>query len=132
MDISISSISTNRRVGKALTRLFKELEGLRECAVDVSVEGFDVLQFVFVDGLEGQVEIQRTPKGSRLLQVHLGLPTSRTFRPDDDELLLRGISMQVRNAVKALGPQFPSDVLSARIEGWLAGRGVSDSESLLQ
>lgn len=102
MDISITAVTANKQLDKAFPRLVMPLNKLRECCKGIVTESepFDILQIVFEDQPETFVESHKMRKASRLLQISVGLPSSLSFKPADDDLLLSEMEKQILKAVE--------------------------------
>jgi hypothetical protein len=123
MDISLTAVTANRLLGKALGRNAAPLDRLRACAHNVGTEGspFNTLQVVIVDEEESFLRVKSAPKGSTLLQVLVGLPASLTFRPAEDASLLTEIGKRVLDALEASGlPDSTKRQAVQRVSQWIA------------
>jgi hypothetical protein len=105
MDVSLTAVTANRFLGRALRRLVSPLDELKSLLSGVRVEGwkFRILQLALVDEPEMRVTVQRTPRGSQLLQIAAGLPKDLTFKDEDDPRLLAAIAEQLLRALDQAG-----------------------------
>ena len=132
MDLSISALTANRLLGKAVIRVSPQLKRLKELVAGVPEPdaSFDILQVVLSDEPPKTVRRLTQKRGSRLLQVKVGLPSELTFRPDTDKALLDAIGERVVEATKASGAG--DEVITevrARVDNWnreRSGQGADD------
>jgi hypothetical protein len=121
MELSISTLTANRQLGKAVIRVSPGTRRLKELVSDVQAEkmAFEILQVILSDEPPATVKPMPSKRGSRVLQVKVGLPEGLTFRPEMDRALLEAIADRVIGAVEAVGvsPSFVGNVREA-VEAW--------------
>lgn len=106
MDISITAVTANRKLSKALTRHAASLSMLREVArsVDTSQLPFDILQLVFLDGTEGYARaVGSRRRGSRLFQVEVAAPDQTKVDFQDASAFVRCVKDRLKLAVELSG-----------------------------
>jgi len=121
MDLSLTSVTANRSLGRALRRVSSALDELKSSVSCVGVQAwkYTTLQLALVDESEAHVAVQRTPRGSRLLQIAVGLPQGLTFAPDDDPQLLSAIAGQLLRSLDHTGLSSEARrELTQRIGSW--------------
>jgi hypothetical protein len=97
------------------------LGSLKRSLSEVPTDGwpFAILQVTLVDRPATHVRVERTPRGSSLLQVTVGLPDTLTFKPEEDPVLLGQMADQVVKALaKARLPKAVALEATVRCNEW--------------
>lgn len=96
MDLTISKMTANRQFVKAARRVNGSIEKIEQRfrGTAVSGEPFDNVIITFVD--RDREFLEEVLNGDRVYQVNVGLPQGLSFRPADDDELLRAMVEQVR------------------------------------
>jgi hypothetical protein len=104
MDISITAVTANRKLSKALTRHAASLSVLREAArsVDTSTLSFDILQVVFLDRSEGYARVVGC-KRDRLFQVEVAAPDQTQVDFQDTSAFVGCVKHRLKLAVELSG-----------------------------
>lgn len=97
MELSITSVSANRKIGKALVRNPAFHDRLDELVASLSHPDWDVLQVVLMDRPSSFVSMRDT--GGRFLQVSVGVPEWPMF-PADDATFVDGLATQLSLAIR--------------------------------
>ena len=102
MDISITAVTANRKLSKALTRHAASLSMLREVArsVDTSRLPFDILQLVFLDRTEGYARAVGCRRNSRLFQVEVAAPDQTQVDFQDTSAFVGCVKDRLKLAVE--------------------------------
>lgn len=105
MTLSISTLTANRLLAKAVIRVSGALGRLKELIAEIEITepAFEILQVLIADKPSGFAMRMAPKKGSQLMQVKVGLPEGLTFRPEMDPVLLEAIGDRVAAAAKASG-----------------------------
>ena len=101
--ISVTAITANRLLGKALIRLHATLSPLETSCGHIATanEPLDILQVALVDQPAPYFQGQSPRRRSRLWQALIGLPPGLSFRPQDDIVLVATIGQCLLVALKA-------------------------------
>lgn len=118
MDISITSVSRNRKFTKSLVRHADALAALKRLAIGIDTAGlpFDVLQLVFLDRSENYMRSVGC-KGDRLFQIEVAIPDERIVDFGDASIFVKSIAQRLDKAIAVCGlPKSIESQLSAIIE----------------
>jgi hypothetical protein len=132
MELSISTLTANRLLGKAAIRLSPELRRLKDLVSEVDVQGlpFSILQVVISDDPPRTITKMPLKKGSRLLQIRVGLPSGLTLRPERDLELLDVIGECVAEAMTASSMEAEVAArIREKIEVWKSERSRQRSDN---
>ena len=115
MDISITAITANRKLSKALVRHAANLSGLKEVArsLDTSSLSFDIRQVVFLDRSEGYARAVGCKRGDRLFQVEVAAPDQTKVDFQDASAFVGCVKDRLKRAVELSG--LPNEV-QAQVE----------------
>lgn len=99
MEVSISYVSSNRKVGKAFRRVIDEIKALeKEClGFNLKVER---LELWMVDRPIKYVEVIK--KTEKLLEVHFGCDETLTYLPNDDDNFVLFLKEAVDTAIQKI------------------------------
>lgn len=122
MELSVTAITSNRKLGKALIRQSSVLNLMRGCcrSIDTENESFDILQVAFIDKPSSYIECRGVKKGDRLYQVLVGLRPELSFRSEHDRELLLEIANQVIKAIErcSISDRLRQEIIP-RIQEWI-------------
>lgn len=102
MDVNLTAVSANRKLGKALVRTPAFRKRLTELVAPLSHPDCDILQVVMHDRPASHVEVRHISKGElgRLLQSGVGVPEELTFLPADDAKFVDACAAQLALAIR--------------------------------
>jgi len=91
MNLFISVISANRKLGKAFTRNNSEIKKIESELKEQMLRKFEVEDFEiwFVDKPQDYLKIMKSNK--KLIEIHSGVDQSLSFQPSDDEVFINFI-----------------------------------------
>ena len=102
MDVNLTAVSANRRLGKALVRTPAFGRRLTELVAPLVHPDWEILQVVMHDEPETHVEVRHVSRGSlgRLRQVGVGVPEGLSLQPVDDPQFVDACAVQLRRAIE--------------------------------
>lgn len=102
MDVNITSVSANRKLGKSWGRTPAFHRRLTELVAPLTHPDWEILQVVMHDRPRAFVEVRNISKGvlGRLLQVGVGIPENLTFLPADDAKFIDACASQLSLAIR--------------------------------
>lgn len=101
MDVNLTAVTANRKLGKALVRTPAFQKRLTELVAPLSHPNWDILQVVMHDEPASHVEVRHISNGTlgRLLQAGVGVPENLTFLPADDAQFVDACAAQLALAI---------------------------------
>lgn len=112
MDVNITAVSANRKLGKALGRTPAFRRRLTELVEPLTHPDWSILQVVINDRPSSFVEVGSQVGQGGLLQVRVGVPDGLTFAQVDDAPFVDGCARQLARALVAVPT---TDALRAEI-----------------
>ena len=101
MEISITAVTRNRRLSKALIRHSGELTRLKQVGqwIETSTLPYDVLQIVLLDRNEDYARAVGC-KNDRIFQVEVAAPNEATVPFNDERKFVRYVAERLQTAIK--------------------------------
>lgn len=97
MELSITAVSANRKMVKALFRTPAFSDRLEELVAPLSHPDWDILQMVIHDDPSSFVEVRKID--GRFVQVAVGAPVG-SFLPPDDATFVDGLAAQMSLVIR--------------------------------
>ena len=102
MDVNITAVSANRKLGKALGRTPAFRRRLTKLVEPLCHPDWSILQVVINDRPTDFVKVGNKVSKGGLLQVLVGVPDALTFAQADDAQFVDGCAAQLARAVAAV------------------------------
>lgn len=102
MDVTLTSVSANRKLGKSWGRTPAFHRRLSELVAPLTHPDWEILQVVMHDRPREFVEVRNITKGvlGRLLQVGVGIPDDLPLLPADDARFIDACASQLSLAIR--------------------------------